>query len=520
MLETRMARLRFASFLLVGLALELSVSPIARAQDKGVTPPPPPKSLPAGANADREARNIADERVARILPTPGGWTADQAAKRAHATSYDVAAKTEALRAAAARVDQAVVGFFPRLALLGKYTHLSPLPTTGATTDLIVPSNPTTGPVTDPTMMNRPTQTLLSVPLSFPVPQENYLLQATVTVPLSDYVLKLSQAHSAASHNETSAKMDRIAAEAKAESDARIAFYNWVKALGQREVLSLALDAAVEHQKDADNLFRAGQGNKADALAAEANVAAGRLSLEQAVEMVGVAEEQLRALTHAAEGEQITLGEDVTGAMPAHAMDLAALRQEALANRPDLLSLTEGEISTEKNAAAIGSAQYPNLSAFADGVYANPNQRIFPLTPKFYGTWDVGLQVTWSPNDTFTAHGQAAEADANAARLKAQQMLARDNVLVEVAQAVLAAKTADVSAETTVSQLTSAEEAYRQRKELFHVGKGTSVELTDAESALFRARLAAVSARIDQRIAKVKLDHAVGRDAQAATGQPR
>jgi outer membrane protein TolC len=47
--------------------------------------------------------------------------------------------------------------------------------------------------------------------------------------------------------------------------------------------------------------------------------------------------------------------------------------------------------------------------------------------------------------------------------------------------------------------------------MYKVGKATSVELTDAESTLFRAKLAAVSARIDQRIARVKLEHATGRD---------
>jgi outer membrane protein TolC len=65
-------------------------------------------------------------------------------------------------------------------------------------------------------------------------------------------------------------------------------------------------------------------------------------------------------------------------------------------------------------------------------------------------------------------------------------------------------------ETTRVAHTAAEEAYRVRKEMYRVGKATSVELSDAEANLFRAKLAAVSARIDQRIARTRLDHAVGR----------
>jgi outer membrane protein TolC len=38
-----------------------------------------------------------------------------------------------------------------------------------------------------------------------------------------------------------------------------------------------------------------------------------------------------------------------------------------------------------------------------------------------------------------------------------------------------------------------------------------VELADAEVSLFRAQLAAITASVDLRVAKVKLDHATGRD---------
>jgi outer membrane protein TolC len=62
-----------------------------------------------------------------------------------------------------------------------------------------------------------------------------------------------------------------------------------------------------------------------------------------------------------------------------------------------------------------------------------------------------------------------------------------------------------------AQRRAAEEACHARRDSFRVGKGTSVELADAEAKLFRARFAAVSARIDQRIARMHIDHATGRD---------
>jgi outer membrane protein TolC len=54
-----------------------------------------------------------------------------------------------------------------------------------------------------------------------------------------------------------------------------------------------------------------------------------------------------------------------------------------------------------------------------------------------------------------------------------------------------------------------------RRDLFRNGKATLVEVNDAEGELTRSRLEVVNAHIDARIARVRLDHAVGRDATSS-----
>jgi outer membrane protein TolC len=51
-----------------------------------------------------------------------------------------------------------------------------------------------------------------------------------------------------------------------------------------------------------------------------------------------------------------------------------------------------------------------------------------------------------------------------------------------------------------------------RKELLVLERATAVELVDAESEVTRARIAALSARVDLRIALVQLARATGADA--------
>jgi outer membrane protein len=465
---------------------------------------------PGVARADEVAPASSDSTAVRNRTVPvvaGGWTAAKAAERAEATSWDVTAKKEAVRAASAAVDQTVVGFFPRLSGIARYQRLSPTPDP-SNPPLIVtsPASMRAGPIAAGTP-------LIGIPFSLPTVLDQWTFQATLTVPISDYVLRLSHANAQASHSLDAARYDRMASVAAARTNARLAFYQWASALLQKAVLDDAVLAAQDHLRDAEHLFAADRASRADVLAAAAIVAADELSVHQSVEQLNDAEEQLRTLTHIPASESPALGEDLTSALAPAPLDLAALKSEALSHRPDLLSLGANEEAQSEAVSVARASAWPVLGASADLVGANPNLRLIPQEAVFHATWDIGLQLTWSPNDTFNARTVVDQAGANLAKFKAQVALARDAVTLEVAQAVNASRTADAAVATAATRLESAEEAYRVRRSLFRAGRATSVELTDAESSLFSARITALSARINQRVAKVRIDHAVGRDAK-------
>lgn len=466
-------------------------------------------SPPSGATSARVS--TLETRMTRLLPAPNGWTVKQVGERARKVNYDVAAKNEALRAAAAKVDQATVSFFPRLSGVARYTRLSSITAPslggGAGSQVVAVGSGVT-----PLQPLPSNALLLAAPaFTFPVILDNYSLQATLAVPISDYFLRIAQAHAAASHSEEAARIDVQASESKAAADGRIAFYNWIKALGQYEVLLQAQEAAREHGRDADSLFKAGMASKADVLSVQAQIAQGDLAIAQANDFVTLAMEQIRLAVHAKPDEVILLGEDVTAALPPQKLDAVALRQEALSRRAELRSLNALEQSLNRVATLNRAQSWPQLAAVGNVTYANPNSRYFPQSKTWNPTWDVSLQLTWSPNDYFTGRAAGGESDANVAKLRAQRNQLQEGVILEVTQAVNASQTADLAVETTQVAYTAAEEAYRVRKEMYKVGKATSVELSDAEANLFRAKLAAVSARIDQRIARTRLDYATGRD---------
>jgi outer membrane protein TolC len=187
--------------------------------------------------------------------------------------------------------------------------------------------------------------------------------------------------------------------------------------------------------------------------------------------------------------------------------------EALSSRPEIRSADANAAAAHELASAAKAQRYPVLSAFGDGILGNPNPRYIPPSNVFNATWDLGAQVTWSPNDLITANGNIRDLETRVAAIEANKNVTRDNIEVEVTQMLQAVHEADFSIESSTRELASAQEAYRVQRELFNNGRGTSTTLADAESDLTRARLDLLNARVNARTARIRLEHALGRDAR-------
>jgi outer membrane protein TolC len=422
-----------------------------------------------------------DERLAP--PPGGGLTADQVAARARDTSLDAAASHEAIRAAEAKLDQAEVAYYPRLTLTGSYTRLSPVSFT------LFPGTP-----------------------PYEAPTDQWTGVANLRVPLTDYVFRLSQSYAAASRSKRAEELNEKAARLKAAADARSLYYTWLRARAQVIVAERSLDQARAHLTDAQHAFDVGTASKADVLRVESQVASAELVLERAKDLVTVTEEQLRTAMHDPSVQPYAIGEDLRAEIAplAASENLQALRAEALDRRLEVRALDETAWSLKEQAKAARAGYYPRLDAVGNITYAKPHQRYF-LDRDWHGTWDAGLQLTWSPNDAFTAKGVAAEPEAKSAQIEKQRAALADGLRIEVVQAYQAVREAEVAVGTTKRGLVAAEEGYRVRHELFRNGRATSVELTDSELELFRASLDSVNARADLRSARARLQHAAGRD---------
>jgi outer membrane protein TolC len=491
----------------------------------------------AWAQAQAQGQAQGTDPLSALLVGGRGLTSDEVARRASATSVEAKVKERGVAVAEARQDEAQAGYWPRLTGTARYTRQSAVPP-------IEFADPRFPFVVRPGAPGAvlPGDALIAVGFPpFAVPVNQYLFQASLTVPISDYVTRVSQGIAAATHSVRAARIDEQAARLRVAADARAAYYQWIRARGQALIAVQALEQARGHLRDAQQMFGAGLVSRADTLRAESQVKSTELLVTRTENFVALAEEQLHIVMHDPGTARYEIGEDIVAPLPAlgdlarnprrvpdlprwapaaqpptpDAGELARLQDEAFDKRLELRALEETAGSAHELVKVARAARYPRIDLAGNAIYANPNPRIFPAQEKYDGTWDASVVLSWTPTDIPGARAAGRGREAEESQIAAQREALLDGVRLEVTQAWQAAREAEVAIGTTQQGLRAAEEGYRVRRDLFRNGKATLIEVDDSQNELTRARLEIVNAHIDARIARVRLTHAVGRDTEAA-----
>jgi outer membrane protein TolC len=173
-----------------------------------------------------------------------------------------------------------------------------------------------------------------------------------------------------------------------------------------------------------------------------------------------------------------------------------------------LGSARASLAEHQKAARID--RLPKLNLFGQAIYDNPNQRVFGST-SFEFSWAAGVQLTWNLNNYLDSKPTDAKYDAQLRGIDADRASLELGVRAQVTAARQAVVLADRSYATTQRGLAAAEESYRVRQALLAAERATAIELIDAETELTRARIQAIDALIDRRIARAQLAHVTGED---------
>lgn len=437
-------------------------------------------AAPATAGGQEHTSSL-DELLGAEVGRPGGLTAGQVARRAVATSALVRARQAGARAASEMSQAATHALLPRIGLGARYTRLSRV---------------------------EPGQGL---PIAIPQVLDQWGTDLTVELPLSDWLLRLPQERSAAIASEGAAGASVAATQQGVEASARLVYWGWVRArLGGLVAVQAERQAAL-HLADTRAMHEVGAVSMADVLRAESNVAAAHLAVQRAHGAEARLADQLRTIARLPASSALSIGEDLLQAPAAGAPHSTEdLVREAATRRPELRALARAADAERARAAAARAAALPRLSAVAVGQLSNPNARAFPQEAGWDTSWQAGLGLSWGISGVGAALATGSALDAQADALEEERAALLDAIRHDVVDAAVSLDEADASLATTERGLRSAEESTRVRRELFRAGRATAAEVVDAETELTRARLDAVQARIDRRVAAVRLDLAVGR----------
>jgi outer membrane protein TolC len=414
-----------------------------------------------------------------LTASPTGITADEVVEKALQHSPALSRAKLSATQAEANAARAKLLLVPRFDLKGSYTRLSPI-------DLPPEIQAIFRPLFD-----------------------QYAAVASVRVPLTDLFLTLLPTYQGIQSSSEIARAERDARALNVALDARLQFYGYVRARGALIVNEDSVRVLEAHVQDLKALVTAGAATPTDLARAEAFAAQAKVAVLQARGRVEVSLEALARTVGAPLAPDRPLGEALVDEAASPPEDAADVLEGALSQRPELRALTAVRRMREREASAKRGGRYPVLSAGANLYYANPNPRIIPPDPTFRTTWDVGLTLSFSPNDFLQNHFQADAAEADLEMIAEDQRALENGIALEVVSAVVDTRTAHERIGAAELSVRASQRHYEDRRALMLAGAATPSDVLEAEQELRRSQLEWVDAHVQSKMAKAALLKARG-----------
>ncbi len=191
------------------------------------------------------------------------------------------------------------------------------------------------------------------------------------------------------------------------------------------------------------------------------------------------------------------------ALPVQNVAPQALRDLANSKRPTLVAAQEQVNAAEANVDVAKAARKPSLSASLGGILRNP----VTFLGRFAAT--LGLSLAQTLFDSGRSKSQIVEAQALAEQSRRGLDLQRQQVAFTLDQQILAVDAAQQKLESTDAAIVTAREALRAAQIGYQAGARTSVDVSDAQSALLTAQTEAINARFDLANARAQLASSIG-----------
>ena len=279
----------------------------------------------------------------------------------------------------------------------------------------------------------------------------------------------------------------------------------------------AVEVAMAQQRRADRLLEdtralrdAGMAVDADVYAGQARVAASQVDIIRAQTEKERTLAELRSLLALSPETEIVLADAGTDAVPPLPQALTELQAQALAGRPEL-KIADARIGgLGARARAVDAARMPSVALSGQWLLARPNQRFLPLEDVWNDSWRVGVAASWQLFDGNRTRAEAATVRAEQEAVRADRGELERQVKLQVETARLELEAAIDAIEAADASRRSAAAWEESSKERYAAGLASISEMLDAQADLTAAEVAQVRARVAAWLAAVTLERAVGK----------
>ena len=272
-------------------------------------------------------------------------------------------------------------------------------------------------------------------------------------------------------------------------------------LTAKRLLAVANENVVQGQKHLDlagGRFEVGVATRFDVTQAQVQLANAELAQVTARNNVAVATATLRN----ALGLDGPLDFDIVDTLDVHDVHLEEDKALGLAydQRPELSSQRLQQQSLTDQIAALEKNYLPNVNGNANYLFSGDD---YPLQ----SSWSFGAAVNLSVFNGGLTTAQIGEVRANLANLKFQEQSLRQQIALQVRQAVLNLAQAHESIHVSGKGLQQARENLELAEGRYKTGVGILIELTDAQAALTTAEANNVQALSNYKTAVAELEQA-------------
>lgn len=279
-----------------------------------------------------------------------------------------------------------------------------------------------------------------------------------------------------------------------------AYYGILEA---RKILGAAdeeIAQRTDHLRVARNLYEQGVVTRNDLLQAEVKLADSRQRRLSAANLVDNRWLFLNYLT----GQPLSLRADLEeNDTPAPLPSPETAEEKALANRPELASLTKSVAAAEEEVSEARTGYYPELFARGSIDYLENSkareQAIYAAT--------VGLKVNLF--DGFATTSRYRQAVENLGKQRDSLRLVREQIRLELATSLNDARVAAERIKTVETAIRQGEENLRINRDRYQAQVGTATDVIDAQTLLTQIRTDYFRAVFDYQVAVARVRKAMG-----------